>query len=85
MKVNQIYKKIEVLFPETNFYFYDARQATETAEKREIRNFIMDCKNAQRYHISKGNLEPIHHYKAERELIADEMLNLLTRCVNELV
>ena len=66
MKVKQIYEKIDLLFPDSNFYFYDANRADESAEQTEIRRFITYAYYSRRHHIIKGNLEPIHHFLEER-------------------
>ena len=36
-------------------------------------------------HINEGNLEPLHHQEVEREIIVNQMSNLLTRCTQEML
>ena len=36
-------------------------------------------------HIHEGNLEPLHHQEVEREIIVNQMSNLLTRCTQEML
>ena len=36
-------------------------------------------------HIFEGNLEPLHHQEVEREIIVNQMSNLLTRCTQEML
>ena len=40
MKEKQIRKKIEILFPDSNFYFYNDDKAAEQTENDEIELFL---------------------------------------------
>ena len=71
LKIKEIEAKIEVLFPISNFYFYDAKAKNSKLEEREIKRLIKDCMYAQKCYIEKGNLEPIHHQEGERKIIVD--------------
>ena len=71
LKVKEIEAKINVLFPEDSFYFYDATAENQIEEESEIKRLISDCMSAQKCYIKEGNLEPIHHQEGEREIIVD--------------
>ena len=58
-----ISKRIEDLFPETNFYFFkmfksDAQRNEE--EKDQLRCLIEDNIRSERFYIDSGLLEPVH-------------------------
>ena len=71
LKVKEIEAKINVLFPESSFYFYDATADNQYEEEREIKRLISDCMSSQACYIKQGNLEPIHHQEGERKIIVD--------------
>ena len=63
--------KIEVLFQQENFYFYNAKGNDEDQEDDEIKRLISDCLSSKKCFIEYGNLEPIHHQEGERKIIVD--------------
>ena len=67
----EIEDKVEVLFEEKNFYFYNAKGQYQNHESDEIERLIIDCMNSDRCHITNGHLEPIHHQEDERKIIVE--------------
>ena len=43
LRAKQIEEKIEILFPEENFYFYDATAEDLEEEENEVKRIISDC------------------------------------------
>ena len=89
-KRKEIEEKIDALFTDDRFYFYRASpESTEGdtnqgVEEEEIQRLIVDCIQATRCYLNKGNLETLHHMKTEREIIVDQMSSLLQRATNEM-
>ena len=81
----EIAEKIDALFQENNFYFYDANGEDKDLEESEIKRLISDCMSSNKCYIKEGNLEPIHHQEGERKIIVDQMSNLLQRCTQEML
>ena len=69
--VNEIREKIEVLFQEDSFYFYNTKGKDLIKEDDEIQRLISNCLLLQKCYIEEGNLEPIHHTAGERKIIVD--------------
>ena len=56
----EIEAKIEALFLEDNFYFYNAK-GDKVEEEKEIKRLISDCLSSKKCFVKQGQLEPIHH------------------------
>ena len=54
-------------------------------EESEIKRLISDSLAAKKCCIKKGNIEPIHHQEGERKIIIDQLMNLLSRCTQEMI
>ena len=78
--MEEIKAKIDVLFKEQDFYFFDAKGDDKELELAEVKRLISDSLSAKKCYIKMGNLEPIHHQEGERKIIIDQLTNLLSRC-----
>ena len=85
IKVLEIRKKIDIMLPEENFYFFNASMEDQDKEESEIHRLIQDCISSRRFYIKQGTLEPIHHKEGEKKIIIDQMQSLFARCAKELI
>ena len=76
IRTKEIEEKIDALFTNDRFYFYKAKSNStgddendQKAQEEEIHRLIQDCITTKKCFIEYGNLETIHHLKAEREII----------------
>ena len=82
--MKEIEDKIKCLFPDKNFYFYNMLGEKPEEETEEIKKLIINSMNSNKYYITKGNLEPIHHQEKERAHIIQTMQDILLRCYKEI-
>ena len=64
--MEEIQAKLDALFPENDFYFFDAKGANKEQEESEVKRLISDSVSAKKCYIKIGSLEPIHHQEGER-------------------
>ena len=83
--MEEIQAKLDALFPENDFYFFDAKGVNKEQEESEVKRLISDSLSAQKCFIQKGSLEPIHHQEGERKIIIDQFMSLLSRCTEEML
>ena len=72
----EIETKIDILFPDSNFYFYDASKRDQEKvrqEESEVCRLLNDSIASTRVFLKDGNLEPIHHRVEERQLFIEQM------------
>ena len=60
-KMKEIADKIVYLFPDVNFYFFNTLGEKPELENEEIKRLISNSMNSNKFYLTKGNLEPIHH------------------------
>ena len=65
-KMEELENKVNYLFPDENFYFFNTLGERPHEEDGEIRRLINNSIKSDKYYIKKGNLEPIHHQEKER-------------------
>ena len=83
-KMKEIADKIVYLFPDVNFYFYNTLGEKLDEEDEEIKRLIRDSMNSNKFYVTKGNLEPIHHQEKERAHIIQTIQDILLRCTKEI-
>ena len=59
--MEEISQKIKYIFPNENFYFFNTLGERPEEEDKEIKRLINNSIKSNKYYITKGNLEPIHH------------------------
>ena len=59
--MEEIENKVEYLFPDENFYFFNTLGERPEEEDGEIKRLIENSIKSNKFYIEKGNLEPIHH------------------------
>ena len=59
--MEEISQKIKYIFPNENFYFFNTLGERPEEEDKEIERLINNSIKSNKYYITKGNLEPIHH------------------------
>ena len=78
-------ERIEALFPDSNFYFYKIRTSKKeiALERTEIEKFVRDSIAAPRLYIKSGKFEPVHMKKPEREILVNQMQDMMKTCYDE--
>ena len=71
--MEEIANKINYLFPDENFYFFNTLGEKPDQEDEEIKRLINNSIKSNSYYVTKGNLEPIHHQEKERAHIIQTM------------
>ena len=82
--MKEIEDKVNYLFPDFNFYFYNMVGDKPEEEDAEIKRLITNSINSCKYYITKGNLETVYHQEKEREHIIKTMQDILLRCYKEI-
>ena len=82
--MDEIESKINLLFPDENFFFFNTLGEKPEEENKEIKRLINNSIKSNKYYISKGNLEPIHHQEKERAHIIKTLQDILLRCTKEI-
>ena len=82
--MQELESKVNYLFPDENFYFFNLLGERPNEEDEEIKRLINNSIKSNSYYITKGNLEPIHHQEKERAHIIQTMQDMLLRCTKEI-
>ena len=79
-------QKVEKLFPDENFYFFQLRQnEIEMKEEWEqMKKFINDNIKCKRYFIEEGLLEPVHLNPSECNILVEGMSQMMKNCQQEI-
>ena len=99
MPLEDLKIRVEKIFPDKNFYFYQEKyndiisknesllaeiQAEQKKEWQQMENFLRDNIESQRYYIRKGLLEPVHLIPKERDILIEGIQYAMKKCLHEI-
>ena len=86
MKNDQFIKdRVERLFPDENFYFYQIRESKDEMVKElaQAEKFIKDTIASPRFYVKSGEIEAVHLKKSESAILMKNVKHMLDQSTSE--